>query len=317
MISRNDAKAVILYEFLETTHNYFEGNWKAIKEYDPDLVERNLSIGEMENAVQYLHWHGLPRIYQGYPDITKSTIGRLKDISEVYANDFSLMLKYELNANLLMEYRRLHDALSEVGEAIGFAQKAGFGIFLFDMYSCKALIHILMGDIEKAEESMRRASEIKKAHAFPIELSSLYRSQVECNLHRLKQSIGGGNGSGSAKCRNRAAKSCKMLLRISRKAAQHRTESCRLTGVYYWLTNNQQKALKWWHRAIQEGERLGARLELSRAYFEIGKRLLEPKSKHEMLDGIKAEEYLERARSLFEEMDLQWDLDELNRVARG
>ena len=45
--------------------------------------------------------------------------------------------------------------------------------------------------------------------------------------------------------------------------------------------------------------------------------LLKPESKYKKLDGIKAEEYLERARVLFEEMSLQWDLDELGRVTRG
>jgi len=59
---------------------------------------------------------------------------------------------------------------------------------------------------------------------------------------------------------------------------------------------------------------LGARPDLSRTYFEIGKRLLEPSSKHKELNGITAEEYLEKARTMFEEMDLQWDLDELDKV---
>ena len=108
-----------------------------------------------------------------------------------------------------------------------------------------------------------------------------------------------------------------MLLKQSQKVTQHRTESYRLMGVYYWLINNQKKALKWWNGSIKEGERLGARLELSRTYFEVGKRMLEAESEYKMLNGIKAEEYLERARVLFEEMDLQWDLDELGRVARG
>jgi len=53
---------------------------------------------------------------------------------------------------------------------------------------------------------------------------------------------------------------------------------------------------------------------LSRTYFEVGKRLLEPRSKYKNLNGITAEEYLEKARTLFEEMDLQWDLDELDKV---
>ena len=108
-----------------------------------------------------------------------------------------------------------------------------------------------------------------------------------------------------------------MLLRVSRKASQHRTESYKLTGVYYWIINKQRNALKWWRKAIEEGERLGARLELSRSYFEVGKRLLEAESKHKTLNGIKAEEYLEKARVLFEEVDLQWDLDELSQVASG
>jgi len=316
MITNKDIKLLILYDLLETIHNYFVGNWKALHEYDSDLINGNLNIGEIYMASQSAYWHGLAKLYQGYLDRAQSMIDQLGRIAQVYVNDFSLMLQYELNANLLLEYRRLYDALSKVDQSIDFAQKAGFGIFLFDMYSCKALVHLLMEDIGKAEGALHRANEMRKAHAVPIELCSLYRSQVEYDLYRLKESID-GNGSGSLEYRKKAIKSCKMLLRVSGKAAQHRTESCWLTGVYYWLINKQKKALKWWHRAIQEGERLGGRLELSRAYFEVGKRLLEPKSEYEMLDGIKAEEYLERARSLFEEMGLQWDLDELSRVTRG
>jgi hypothetical protein len=46
----------------------------------------------------------------------------------------------------------------------------------------------------------------------------------------------------------------------------------------------------------------------------VGKSHLEPKSKHKDLDGIKAEENLEKARVMFEDMDLQWDLDELEKL---
>jgi hypothetical protein len=46
----------------------------------------------------------------------------------------------------------------------------------------------------------------------------------------------------------------------------------------------------------------------------VGKRLLEPTSKYKELDGIKAWDYLEKARVMFEEMDLQWDLQELEKL---
>jgi hypothetical protein len=48
--------------------------------------------------------------------------------------------------------------------------------------------------------------------------------------------------------------------------------------------------------------------------MEIGKRFLEDKSKYKELNGISAKEYLEKARTMFQDMDLQWDLDELDKV---
>jgi len=49
--------------------------------------------------------------------------------------------------------------------------------------------------------------------------------------------------------------------------------------------------------------------------MEIGKRFLKEKSKHSELNGISAEEYLEKDRKMFQEMDLQWDQDELDKIA--
>jgi len=70
-------------------------------------------------------------------------------------------------------------------------------------------------------------------------------------------------------------------------------------------------------RMVEEAESLGARLELARVYFEIGKRLREPQSKHRKLNGLGAEAYLEQAGTLFEEMNLHWDLDKLSLLTRG
>jgi hypothetical protein len=66
---------------------------------------------------------------------------------------------------------------------------------------------------------------------------------------------------------------------------------------------------------MEETERFGARPDLARTYMEIGKRFFEEKSKYREFNGISAEEYLEKARELFQEMDLQWDLDELDKIS--
>ncbi len=294
-----------------------EGNWKAINKYDDDLVNRNLNIGEIYFASLHLFWHGIPNIYQGSLHTPKLLINRLNDFFEVYENDFPLLLKQLLNTSLLMERCKLHDAMIEIEEGIDFAQRKDEGLYLIHLFSCKARIHILMGDIEEAKKSLEHANKIRrKVNTVPWQLSNFRRSKLEYDLHRLKESIRNGDRTESLEYRKKVIKSGKMLLKQSQKVAQHRTESYNLMGVYNWLMKNQKIALKWWNRSIKEGERLGARLELSRTYFEAGKRLLEPESQYKKLCGVKPEEYLEKARVMFEEMDLQWDLDELDRVAR-
>jgi hypothetical protein len=105
-----------------------------------------------------------------------------------------------------------------------------------------------------------------------------------------------------------------VALKISYKIALNKIHVMRLWGLYFWLSQKQNKAIGWWQKTIDEGKRLKARPELARTYMEIGKRLLEEKSKYRELNSIKAEKYLEKAREMFEEMDLQWDLDELDRI---
>ena len=106
----------------------------------------------------------------------------------------------------------------------------------------------------------------------------------------------------------------KAAVRNSRKYAPYRTKILGLMGEYHWIIGKQGKAFKWWDKAIQEGEKLGARSDLSRVYFEVGKQLLEPHSKYKQLNGIDAKDYLEKARTMFNKLNLQRDLDELDKI---
>ena len=63
-----------------------------------------------------------------------------------------------------------------------------------------------------------------------------------------------------------------------------------------------------------EGKRLGAKPDLARTYLEIGKRLLEDQNKKQEINGLTAESYLQMARQIFEEIDLKWDLNEIDRI---
>lgn len=312
----NDLSLSTTHDFLETLHNYCSGDWKNISPYNEDLVNKNLRLGKTWDASQHIYWHGLLKIYQGDFHQASLLVDRLKGIALDYDNDFSLMLMYELNINMLLECRKLREALLEIEKAMVLAQEAIFHIYLFDLYSYKAWINILMEDMTEAEICIHKMYDIRRAtSAVPIELISFYRTGMEFWLRRLEKSIQNGDKRTSSQCKKAFEVSQRKMARVSKKAAQHRTELGKLTGKYYWLIEKQDKALIWWRKAISEGKLLGNRLELSRAYFEIGKSLLESKSKYKMLDGITAEKYLEQAKNMFEEMGLNWDLAPYGKMA--
>jgi tetratricopeptide (TPR) repeat protein len=220
-----------------------------------------------------------------------------------------------LNTGLLMESRNFHDGLIEIEQAIEFSKKTNQALALIHMFSCKARIQILMGNIEEAESSIEHANTIRhQAVSAPWQLSNFRICELEHDLYLMEEVKKHDDKKKYVEHRKKALKACDKLLKLTRKVAQHRTEAYKLVGVYYWLLNNQKKAFKWWNKSIKEGERLNARLGLSRTYFEIGKRLSEPKSRFNNLKGMKAEEFLEKAKTMFEEMDLQWDLDELEKL---
>jgi len=316
-IPKDHAKIYIIYVFMETIHNYLVGNWDIIGSPDPELGNRSLKDGEIYLPSQLLYWHGCRSIYGGDQDRAQNIIDELTNIVEVYENDFSILLNYMLKSKYLMEYRHLNEALAEIGRGIEFCKIKGFTITLLDFYSCQARIFMFMQNADQAAQSIRLADGIRSSvHAAPIQFSIYYRSQLEFSLFQLEKALQSGHAKRAAGHKKRAGHAGKMLIKAISKAAQHRTEAFKLKGIYYWLLNKPKPALKWMQKAVSEGNRLNARLELSRTYFEVGKRLMEGGPGLNSLNGLTAVEYLDKAKLLFEEMGLEWDLEKLKRLER-
>ena len=183
------------------------------------------------------------------------------------------------------------------------------------MYSLKASIHLLMKETEEARKSLDQANQIRsEVKAVPIQLSVFYRSQFEYYLRRLEDSLRAGHRKESSEYRRKAFKSGKMLIKTCQKAALYRTESYRLMGVYKWLIRDRKGAFRWWHKAISEGERLGARPQLARTYAEMGMRLCAVKGESSGSDVSRAKELLQKAKTMFRDLGLHHDLEDLNSV---
>ncbi|MBC2713832.1 MAG: AAA family ATPase [Desulfobacteraceae bacterium] len=313
-VNKNDAFSVLVYEHFSVMRSCLSGDWEIEIEYDDDLVNQNLETLDIQ-IPSYIVFCLITKTERGRYTEAKYLTDKLSEIGSVYEHEYSIVLTYFFNTYLLEKYRKLREALIEVNEGINYVNKTAFTLFLFALYSLKARIQMMMGDIQEAENVLHYANDIKsEIYPPPIFLSFFRGSHFAIDLYRLEQSIKTGNALDIIKNKKSALKAGKKLVKNSQKVAFDRIESYKFMGIYFWLINKQKKALKWWSKSIAEGERLDGLLELSRTYFEVGKRLLEPNSKYKQLNGITAEEYLEKARTMFKEMDLQWDLDELDKV---
>ena len=180
----------------------------------------------------------------------------------------------------------------------------------------KAEAQQLLGDFEAARDSISQASQLHKKQRLvsPFYLAPYLASRLFVDIQQLKQAMQLESDQDVVQLGKHTQKSCRMALKNVPKHAHCRTKTFRLVGDYYWLMDKQGKALKWWGKAINEGECVGARPDLSRTYFKVGKRLLDPENKHTTLNGIDTNGYLDKTGSLFEEMGLERDMDDLKRL---
>ena len=314
-IDKNDFKSVLYHRCSEFIHNWLIGDWAVEEAFDDHLIDLNTGRGEFFFTSVYIFWFCHLHIERGYFEGAQRMVEKLTEIADTYENDFPKSGKYVTNAALLAKLRMFPDTLAEVDKGIQFSTKIGFEFNVLSMYASKARIQMLMRDIKGAEESLKCARKIKsKIDVVPIFLGNYLLSQFVFDLQRMEESSKNSNRSELVIDFKKVLKSGKNAVKNSYKAAPHRVEAYKLMGTCHWLIGKQIRALKWWNESIKEGERIGARLELSRTYLEIGKRLTEPSSKYRELKGVKAEEFLKKAKSMFTEMDLLWDLDELDRI---
>jgi len=317
IINKGNIKDLLYYNLFDLLYNFFTGNWREINKYDANLVELSLKTGVSWHLLTYIAFHSFARIGQGRFKEAEILIEKLSEISKDYENQNAKEYTYVLKTRLFMKSRKLHDAQKEVKSWINYIYQTERHLSLFDNLGFKAIIQIYLKDIDGARESLLEGEKfvLKQKRIPPFFLSNYLVGQFLFNLYLLEHASIFDRPLNISRIRKDTEKCRKNALHNAKKYAPNRTEIYRLAGLYYWLTGRQKNALTWWDKSLKEGEEIGARVELGRTYMEVGKRLIEEKSEFHELNGIKAEGYFSRARVLLEEIDLQWDLDELNKIA--
>ena len=312
-LTSDNPKQLIMYHFFDMLTSLLKGNWREIAEPDEDLVKAALRIGEMWDVAMYYYWHGLLKVYQGHFDAAQSISSKLTELCGAYENDIYLVFKYLLNGHLLVECRRLNEAIAELNKGIELVRRQEWRISLLHMQALKASTHLLVNETEEAKNALDEANLVRSQETVaPTQVSTLCRSEFQYYLRRLEDSLKAGNTEESYEYSRNALKSGKMLVKTCKKASLFRTECYRLFGVYNWVIDDRKSAFKWWQKAINEGERLGALPHLARTYADMGVRPCATDGEFSEQDVRRAKEPLQKAKAMFHDLGLEYDLENLN-----
>ena len=305
------------YESTEWHTNFLRGSdWVEGERsygYKEELIDRNVNQGQLWWAAMMLQYYGWKTTEQGNFRDSSSIVDKLEKYGFQLDHPHVVVMKHLTAARLNIKRRMIPDAIREANQGIEAARLTDVAQLLLSLFSIKAQALVLLRKTEEAALTLDQAHQItKQIDIIPYHLGDIFNCQSLIDMERLKQSKNEGR-----KVDQHAIKWIKRCLKNAEKAACHLTGALMMKGQYCWLVGKQRKALQWYDKSIKEGERLGARPDLSRTYIEVGKRLLEPQSRYKDLNGISPQEYLNKAETLFREMDLQWDLEQLERIRAG
>jgi tetratricopeptide (TPR) repeat protein len=243
-------------------------------------------------------------------------IRKLEEISESFDNSHARAQSFRLSTWAHYRFRRIDNTLEIANEGIRYTGKTGHFSMLLVIWCVKSLAHSAKSEPEEAKKALSEAEKIIADRKIMTVYHVPYvmaRAQIE--LADLKSCI--ALHKPNRKKFRTALGTINDLIRLSKEMRSEYVEAYRLKALVYRMMKKQRKAFKNLALSIQAGQKHNAVLELSRSYYEAGKCLRENGSARSSLLGLSSSEYLLKAKMLFEEMDLQWDLREYDRYMEG
>ncbi len=301
----DDIKSLLAFETMRCFHNLVAGDWKD-EVYHEEQVENWMNAGELYNLVTYLGMKA--HLYLERGDRTAEKIlDKLSEISEIYEYDYGRLARYSHGSLYLFKFREYENSLRKADEGIAWMKKTlGNKPGLLMIYSMKIRTQIMLGDLAGAEETLKVAHDFS-AHEklVPYFLSYFLTTNLLFETRMLEESLQTGDKISQSVYKKKIYQTGKRALKNCRKIAFERVETYRLMGVFNWLLGKQRNGVKWWTKAIREAEQLGAKLELAITLEEVSRRLAEPGSKYEELNGENPAALNLQAQLLFKEMEIK------------
>jgi len=284
------------------------GKWQKNESFN-NVYQKGISIGELWLTTLYVLYYGFQQIELGDAAVLKDVSNVFTEIADSFENWHARSNKYRFSAFGMMKFRKFEQLQELLDEGKKHIKGTENKTHLFVLNLVQAQLNIYNGKISDAVASITEAEKnLQESKSIPVLYTHYLITKIQLDLVFFKeQYTNDENYKGKFK---ELLNTSKKLITTSRKFVGNLTEAYLLRSRIFYLREKYTKALKNLSLAIATGEKYKGHLELSRAYFETGKFLSDPNVKYNELNGQPASHYLDKAKTMFEEMDLQWDLGE-------
>jgi hypothetical protein len=304
-LDKNNKISNLEFAWIKVEHQYFVG--KLLNDIDIDEhFDTGMQHGQPWPLTILFAFSGMNLIESGNNTQTKYLIKRMADAYEVFDNSFLKAQHFRVKTAYFTKFRKIEEALQESTSAIDYLEKTDHISILLLMYCAKSFLSCLSKDFDEAKSNLTKAEKILERFNIALYVSTCAITRSYIEIEELKEAITNQSAVLKQK-REKLLKTTKIAIKASKKVAGNYTEALRLRAKSFYLIKKNKSAFSYFQKSIKYAEWLGGKLELARSYFELGKFLSDPEVKYNVLDGHPGAYYLDKAKSMFEEMDLQWD----------
>ena len=296
------------YYMFRKMHQFLEGDWRM----DPTLEEMYtsaLKTGDIFTLTVYLLFCGFISVELGLEEETVEILKKMKTAGEEFESDHMIAQYHRLNAVALFKFRKTGRIWEETTKGIDYTKETGHRGMLQIIYSMRLMNSVINDDPEGAGADMKEIEQLMP----PLKKVKIwYSAYFLAKAYLLTEDF--RRNPEDREIERNLFSICKSAIKQSRLVPNNLIESHRIMGNAQWMAGKKKKALTHYTLSLEAAEKVNGRLELSRTCFELGKRL-SSNGVHHLVNGLSGQEYLEKARKLFTEMNLSNDLAELERFS--
>ncbi|MCD4664534.1 MAG: hypothetical protein K8R68_04620, partial [Bacteroidales bacterium] len=295
---------ILLYiKYIKAMYDYFVDQLSHDNE-DDKVFKLGMETGLVWPPTIYHAYRGVGYIELGRSIETKHLIKNLYQIANDMENSFSRTQHYRVQQTFFIKYRLMDKVIDNSEDIIKFISKTDHSTILLLIHCITSIAYSIKGDINKAKQHFHKAEDLSEKLWLKYYTSMTLLAKAYIEMKKIEISLNKDNSIKDLLLTS------KLLVDASKKVNCNKVEAFRIRAIAFNQNNQASKSLKYFKKSIEFANWYGAKLELSRKYFELGKFLSDPKTKRKQLNGLSGKEYLEKARAMFEEMSLQWDLGE-------